>query len=77
MFTELVQDIVLENLTLNTLTLIYKFCILFTIHFLSYSHGEFVEQPRVLNFTSISFMLMTLILDPGVILFGGIRYLSL
>ena len=61
------------ELTLSTLTSECIFSILFPIHFLRFWKGEFVEQSGVLQLLIISLILMTLMFNLGVILWGEIR----
>ena len=61
------------SLTLYNLTLVCIFSILSSIHFLMCWQGESNNQ-EVLQLVIISFFLMTLMLDLGMILKGEIRH---
>ena len=55
-------------LTLKTLTSVCIFSILFSIHFLQYLQGAFVLQQQFLQLVIMSFILPSLMFEPGVIL---------
>ena len=65
------------SLTLFTLKSVCIFSILFPIHVLMCWEGELFNNQEVLQLIIISFILMTLMLDWGMILKGEIRYWSL
>ena len=64
-------------LTLYTQTLVSIFSIPFSIHFLRCWQGEFVLQSWVSSVGDYFFILLTLMFDSGVMLWGEIRCLSL
>ena len=64
-------------LILNTVTSVCKFSILFSVHSLWYYMNTFFNNQVPLGFVIISFILLTLLFDSGVILLGESRFLSL
>ena len=56
------------NLTFYTLTSVYKFSILFSTHFQSANKEKLFSNQQLLQLVIISFILMTLTCDSGVVL---------
>ena len=56
------------NLTFYTLTSVYKFSILFSTHFQSANKEKLFSNQQLLQLVIISFVLMTLTCDSGVVL---------
>ena len=73
-----IKKLILDpDLTLYTLTSVCIFSILFSIQSLCPSKGNLFNNQEVFQFIIISFILMTLMLDSGMILKGEIRCWSL
>ena len=64
-------------LILNTVTSVCKFSILFSVHSLWYYKKTLFNNQVPHGFVIISFILLTLLFDSGVILLGESRFLSL
>ena len=64
-------------LILNTVTSVCKFSILFSVHSLWYYKKTLFNSQVPHGFVIISFILLTLLFDSGVILLGESRFLSL
>ena len=62
---------------LYTFTSMYKFSLMLSVHFLRCWQGEFVQQTELLKLEIISFILMILMNNTAVLLWGEIRCWSL